>query len=556
MKKISTLLKTIVCFSSFFGLTFTILAQDISVSEIINTEKMYDLHFTDAKRDSMLNQLNANLRLYQYLHGFNLPNSVPLPNWFDPVLPAMKFDTKQQPLNWSISADVVMPADTNQLAFYTIGQLSSLLRQHKITSVQLCNFFINRLQKYGDTLHCVISLTEQIAMEQAKRADAAFAKGISKSPLQGIPYGLKDLFTVKGTRTTYGTPAFKDQVIEEDAFVYQQLEKAGAVLIAKLSMGELAMDDIWFGGQTKNPWNLQQGSNGSSAGSASATVAGLLPFAIGTETYGSIVAPSAVCGATGLRPTFGSVARTGGMTLAWTSDRIGPICRDAEDAAMVFAAIHGSDVYDRASRIMPFNYTGKVDLKKIKVAYAKNYIDSLPANSAEKGVIKTLQDAGVKVMAIDFPSNLHTNDLLTTIWAAESAAAFDPLTRSGRDSQMVQQWQSRYPNMFRSARFIPAVEYLTVCRLRYLVMEQAFPLLSKYDIIIVPSMADEPMALTCLTGNPCITLPAGVAAAGSAPPSITFIGGQLYSEAMIASFAKKFQQLTHYQQQHPPMFIK
>ncbi len=556
MQNIPKLLKIIVCFSSVLVLTSDIRAQEVSVSEIINTEKMYDLHFTDAKRDSMLNQLNAYLRLYQYLHGFNLPNSVPLPNWFDPVLPAMKFDTKQQPLNWRMSADVLMPADTNQLAFYTIAQLSSLLRQHKITSVQLTRFFINRLKKYGDTLHCVISLTEQIAMEQAKRADAAFAKGISKSPLQGTPYGLKDLFAVKGTRTTYGTPAFKDQVIEEDAFVYQQLEKAGAVLIAKLSMGELAMDDIWFGGQTKNPWNLQQGSNGSSAGSASATVAGLLPFAIGTETYGSIVAPSAVCGATGLRPTFGSVARTGGMTLAWTSDRIGPICRDAEDAAMVFAAIQGSDVYDRASRTMPFNYTGKVDLKKIKVAYAKNYIDSLPANSPEKGVIKTLQDAGVQVMAIDFPSNLHTNDLLTTIWAAESATAFDPLTRSGRDSQMVQQWQSRYPNMFRSARFIPAVEYLTVCRLRYMVMEQAYPLLSKYDIIIVPSMADEPMALTCLTGNPCITLPAGIAAAGSAPPSITFIGGKLYSEAMIASFAKKFQQLTHYQQQHPPMFIK
>ena len=556
MKKIPTLLKTIVCFSSFFGLTFTICAQDISVSEIIYTEKMYDLHFTDAKRDSMVNQLNANLQLYQYLHGFNLPNSVPLPNWFDPVLPTMKFNTNQQPFNWNISGAVVMPADTNQLAFYTIAQLSSLLRQHKITSVQLSRFFINRLKKYGDTLHCVISLTEQIAMEQAKRADAAFAKGIYKSPLQGIPYGIKDLFAVKGTRTTYGTPPFKDQIIEEDAFVYQQLEKAGAVLIAKVSMGELAMDDIWFGGKTKNPWNLQQGSNGSSAGSASATVAGLLPFAIGTETYGSIVAPSAVCGATGLRPTFGSVARTGGMNLAWTSDRIGPICRDAEDAAMVFASIHGSDVYDRASRTMPFNYTGNVDVKKIKVAYAKNYIDTLPANSAEKEVIKTLQDAGVQVMAIDFPSNLHTNDLLITIWAAESAAAFDPLTRSGKDSQMVQQWQSRYPNMLRSARFIPAAEYLTVCRLRYLVMEQAFPLLSQYDIIIVPSMADEPMALTCLTGNPCITLPAGIAVAGSAPPSITFIGGKLYSEAKIAAFAKKFQQLTRYQQQHPPMFTK
>ena len=554
MPKIATLLKTVVCLVSFFVLTATVRAQDVTVSEIINTEKIYDLHFTDAKRDSMLNQLNANLRFYQYLHGFNLPNNVPLPNWFDPVLPAMTFNSKQQLINWNIPADVLMPADTNQLAFYTVAQLSSLLRHRAITSVQLSRFFINRLKKYGDTLHCVISLTEKIAMEQAKRADVAFAKGLYKSPLQGIPYGLKDLFAVKGTRTTYGTPPFRDQEIDEDAFVYRQLENAGAVLIAKLSMGELAMDDIWFGGQTKNPWNLQEGSNGSSAGSASATVAGLLPFAIGTETYGSIVAPSAVCGATGLRPTFGSVARTGGMNLAWTSDRIGPICRDAEDAAMVFAYIHGSDVFDRASRTMPFNYTGSVDLKSIKVAYAKNYIDSLPGNSAERNVIKILRAAGVQVTGIDFPSNLHTNDLLTTIWAVESSAAFDPLTRSGKDSQMVQQWQSRYPNMFRSARFIPGVEYLTVCRLRYMVMQQAFPLLSKYDIIIVPSMADEPMALTCLTGNPCITLPAGLAVAGGAPPSITFIGGKLYSEAIITAFAKKFQHLTQYERQHPPMF--
>ncbi|MBX9779818.1 MAG: amidase [Chitinophagaceae bacterium] len=554
MQNIATRLKTIFCFSSFLVLSYTGLAQHVSVNDIMTTEKMVDLHFTNAQRDSMVNQLNANLQLYRYLHGFNLPNSVPLPNWFDPVLPAMTFNTKQQSISWNIPADVAMPADTNRLAFYTIAQLSSLLRHHKITSVQLSRFFINRLKKYGDTLHCVISLTEQIAMEQAKRADENFAKGIFKSPLQGIPYGLKDLFAVKGTRTTYGTPPFKDQVIDEDAFVYQKLDKAGAVLIAKLSMGELAMDDIWFGGQTKNPWNLNEGSNGSSAGSASATVAGLLPFAIGTETYGSIVAPSAVCGATGLRPTFGSVSRTGGMNLAWTSDRIGPICRDAEDAAMVFAYTHGSDLYDRASRTMPFNYTGNVDLKNIKVAYAKNYIDTLPGNSAEKAVIKTLQDAGVEVKAIDFPSNLHTNDLLTTIWAAESAAAFDHLTRSGKDSEMVQQWQSRYPNQFRSARFIPAVEYLTVCRLRYMVMQYAFPLLSKYDIIIVPSMTDEPMALTCLTGNPCITLPAGLAAIGSAPPSITFIGGKLYSEATIAAFAKWFQQRTHYEQQHPPMF--
>lgn len=554
MKKTSFLLKSFLCFSFFWTLCFAVHAQNISQNEIISAEKMFDLHFTRAKRDSMLNQLNINLKLYQYLHGFDLSNNEPLPNWFDPILPNMIFDTRQKPVQWDIPVNVKMPRDNNQLAFYSIPQLSSLLRHHQITSVKLARYFIDRLKKYGDTLHCVISLTENIAMNQARQADADFAKGIYKSPLQGIPYGLKDLFAVKGTHTTYGTPPFKDQIIEEDAFVYEQLKKAGAVLIAKLSMGELAMDDIWFGGQTKNPWNLMQGSNGSSAGSASATAAGLVPFAIGTETYGSIVAPSAVCGATGLRPTFGSVARTGGMNLAWSSDRIGPICRSAEDAAMVFASIHGKDAYDRASRSMPFNYRSDMDIKKMKVAYAKNYIDSLPDNSPEKSVIKTLQGLGVKVVAIDFPSSLHTNDLLMNIWGAEAATAFDPLTRSGRDSLMVQQWQSRYPNIFRSARFIPAVEYLTVCRLRYRVMQQAFPILSQYDIIIVPSLADEPMALTCLTGNPCITLPAGLATVGNAPPSITFIGGKLYSEALITGFAKKFQQATHYQQQHPPMF--
>ncbi|WP_018612029.1 amidase [Segetibacter koreensis] len=531
-------------------------AQDsIITAQIANTEKMYDLHFTPAKRDSMVDQLKIYLQYYRYVHSFNLPNSVPLPQWFDPVLPEMNFNTKQNKIYWNIPENVTMPKDTNELAFYSILQLASLIKHKKITSSELTKFFISRLKQYGDTLHCVISLTEDIALKQAKKADDDLARGIYKSPLQGIPYGLKDLFAVKETKTTFGTTPYKDQLINEDAFVYTQLEKAGAVLVAKLSLGELAMDDIWFGGQTKNPWNLKQGSNGSSAGSASATVAGLVPFAIGTETYGSIVAPSAICGATGLRPTFGSIARTGAMTLAWTSDRIGPICRSAEDAAIVFAYSHGADSTDRASRTMPFNYTGTADFLNMKVAYAKNYIDTLPANSSEKNVIATLQNAGVKITPIDFPANLHTNDLLVTIWAAESAAAFDPLTRSGEDAKMAQQWKSRYPNMFRSARFIPAVEYLNVCRLRYLVMQQAFPLLRQYDIIIVPSMADEPMALTCLTGNPCITLPSGFSPDGS-PTSITFIGGKLFSEAAITAFAKKFQLLTNYHLQHPEMFKK
>lgn len=556
MRSNSFMARITIVLAFLFFYTVNLHAQpNIAADQIAAAEKMYDLQFTPAKRDSMIDQLKTNFQYYRYLHSFNLPNSVPLPQWFDPVLPEMSFNTKQNKIYWNIPENVSMPEDTNDLAFYSVLELASIIKHKKISSVELTKFFISRLRKYGDTLHCVISLTEGIALQQAKKADDDLAKKIYKSPLQGIPYGLKDLFAVRGTKTTYGTPPYKDQVIDEDAFVYIQLEKAGAVLVAKLSMGELAMDDIWFGGQTKNPWNLKQGSNGSSAGSASATVAGLVPFAIGTETYGSIVAPSAVCGATGLRPTFGSVARTGGMTLAWTSDRIGPICRSAEDAAIVFAYIHGSDNMDRASRTMPFNYTGTVNLLNLKVAYAKNFIDSLPENSSEKNVIKMLESAGVKLTPIDFPANLHTNDLLVTIWAAESAAAFDPLTRSGQDDKMVQQWKSRYPNMFRSARFIPAVEYLNVCRLRYLVMQQAYPLLSKYDIVIVPSMADEPMALTCLTGNPCITLPSGFLENGS-PASITFIGGNLYSEATITAFAKKFQLLTKYHMQHPEMFKK
>ena len=527
--------------------------EGVSPEQIAGAEKMAGIQFNAWKRDSMGNQLNSNLRVYRYLHSFQLANSVPLPQWFDPVLPGMRFDTKQLPVHWAIPEQVAMPSNKKDLAFYSIPQLASLIKHKKVSAVELTRFFINRLKQFGDTLHCVISITEAIAMKQAKAADDALAKGIYKGPLQGIPYGLKDLFAVKGTMTTWGTPPYKDQVIEEDAFVYRQLTNAGAVLVAKLSMGELAMDDIWFGGQTKNPWNLQQGSNGSSAGSASATVAGLVPFAIGTETYGSIVAPSAVCGATGLRPTFGSVARTGAMTLAWTSDRIGPICRSAEDAAIVYAFIHGSDNTDRASRTMPFNYTGSSDIHQLKVAYAANFIDTLPAGSPEKQVIATLQKAGVTITPYQFPADLHTSDLLTMIWAAESAAAFDPLTRSGKDSLMVQQWQSRYPKGFRSARFIPAVEYINVCRRRYEIMQEVYPVLSKYDIIIVPSLADEPMALTCLTGNPCITLPTGLLPDG-VPSSITFIGGKLYSEATIAAFARKYQQLTGHHLQHPPRF--
>jgi Asp-tRNA(Asn)/Glu-tRNA(Gln) amidotransferase A subunit family amidase len=528
-------------------------AQDsVKLAQEMAAEKMFGLNFSDAKRDSTLDGLNGNLKLYEFLHQQNIPNNIPMPLGFDPTLPNMHLNMQQDAITWNLPENVQLPADKNELAYYSVAQLSSLIKNKKITSVDLTKFFIARLKKYGDPLHCVIELTEDLALQQAKKADDDLAKGIYKSPLQGIPYGIKDLFAVKGTHTTWGTPPYKDQTIEETSFVAQQLQNAGAVLVAKLSLGELAMDDVWFGGQTRNPWDLTKGSGGSSAGSSSATSAGLVPFAIGTETYGSIVDPSWRCGLTGLRPTYGSISRSGAMALAFSSDKVGPICRSAEDAAIVFANIHGTDGKDASARNMPFNYKTKIDISKLKIAYAKNYIDTLPENSPEKNMLATLKKMGAKIIAVDFPDTLHGDPLLSLIIGAESAAAFDPLTRSNMDDEMVQQKKDRWPNIFRTARFVPAVEYINACRMRYIIMQKMYPFFKQFDIIIAPPETGDQLAITNLTGNPSVTLPIGFDKAGM-PVAISFIGN-LYDEATILAFAKLYQDATDFNKQHPAMF--
>lgn len=553
MKNITGLFKKNIFTCYFILFVLSAAAQDsVSIQQETGAEKMYGLQFSDAKRDSILSGLSNDLATYKYIHQQNLPNDVPMSLSFDPVLPGMHFVTQQQPLQLNIPDNVALPKNKNDLAFYSVAQLSCLIRYKKISSVELTKFFIERLKKYRDTLHCVIEITDSIAMRQAKQADAELANGIYKSPLQGIPYGIKDLFAVKGTHTTWGTPPYKNQVIDETAFVAEQLEKAGAVLIAKLSLGELAMDDVWFGGQTRNPWNLSKGSGGSSAGSSAATAAGLVPFAIGTETYGSIVDPSWRCGLTGLRPTFGSISRSGAMALAWSSDKIGPICRSAEDAAIVFAYIHGTDGKDASARNMPFNYTGKIDLSKLKIAYAKNYIDSLPADSPEKNMLATLKKLGAKITAVDFPDTLHGDALLSLIVAAESAAAFDPLTRSNQDDEMVQQKKDRWPNSFRTARFIPAVEYINACRMRYTIMQKVDPFIDQYDIVLAPPETGDQLAITNLTGYPSVTLPIGFDSA-EMPVAMTLIG-HLYGEAKLLAFAKAYQDATAFNLQHPALF--
>jgi Asp-tRNA(Asn)/Glu-tRNA(Gln) amidotransferase A subunit family amidase len=528
-------------------------AQDsIGLPELQAAEKLFDLRFTAVKEDSILSGLADHLQLYRFLHSQEMYNDVPLSMGFDPLLPGTPYDRTQKPLVWGIPAEVSQPANRNDLAFYSIPELASLLKRKKISSVELTKFFLERLKKYGPVLHCVIELTEDSALAQARRADADLRRGIYRSPLQGIPYGIKDLFAVKGSHTTWGTPPYKDQVIEQNAYVARRLANAGAVLLAKLSLGELAMDDVWFGGLTRDPWNLAVGSGGSSAGSASATAAGLVPFAIGTETYGSIVDPSMRCGATGLRPTFGSIARTGCMALCWSSDKVGPICRSAEDAAMVFAYIHGGDSTDASSRTMPFNYTGRIALSKLRIAYTRNYIDSLPENSPEKQTLQILRKLGARLIPVDFPDDLHGNDLLSLIIGVESAAAFDRLTRTSQDDQMVQQNKDRWPNTFRTARFIPAVEYVNACRMRTAIMQKVDPFIAQYDLIIAPPETGDQLAITNLTGHPSVTLPVGYKADGT-PGSISFIG-HLYGEAQLLAFAKAFQDATPYNKQHPKGF--
>jgi Asp-tRNA(Asn)/Glu-tRNA(Gln) amidotransferase A subunit family amidase len=540
---------------SFFSLS--LIAQStapdsIGLPDLKAAEKLFDLHFTEPKEDSILSGLADHLQLYQYIHAHDLYNDVPLSMGFDPLLPGTSYDRKQKPLHWNLPEAVSLPANRNDLAFYSLPELASLIKRKKISSEELTKFFLERLKRYGPVLHCVIELREDSALAQARRADRDLARGIYRSPLQGIPYGIKDLFAARGGHTTWGTPPYKDQVIQENAYVAERLAQAGAVLVAKLSLGELAMDDIWFGGLTRNPWNLAVGSGGSSAGSASATAAGLVPFAIGTETYGSIVDPSMRCGATGLRPTFGSIARTGCMALCWSSDKVGPICRSAEDAAIVFAYIHGGDSTDASSRTMPFNYTGKVELARLKIAYTRNYIDSLPENSPEKQTLLILRRLGAKLIPVDFPDDLHGNDVLSLIVGVESAAAFDKLTRTNQDDQMVQQNKDRWPNVFRTARFVPAVDYVNACRLRTAIMQRIDPFIAQYDIIIAPPETGDQLAITNLTGHPSVTLPVGYKPDGT-PGSISFIG-QLYGEARLLAFAKAFQDATSYNKEHPKGF--
>lgn len=529
--------------------------RDYSFDQAIVTEaeNLLGLTFDTAEQRLMQPELVRAVRSYHQLRSKSLDNGIYPAIIFNPLLPGKEIAESVESQQWFLPEKVARPESDTDLAFMSVGELAYLIRTSQITSTELTRIYLNRLKEYGDTLKCVITLTENLALELAAEADREIAGGNYRGPLHGIPYGVKDLLAVEGYKTTWGAGPYMEQVRDETATVVRKLEEAGAVLVAKLSMGALAMGDIWFEGKTLNPWNMEQGSSGSSAGSASATAAGLVAFSIGTETLGSIVSPSTRCGVTGLRPTFGSVSRSGAMSLSWSMDKIGPLCRSAADAALVFEVIRGSDGEDPAVVDMPFNYRGKSDMRTLRIGYLKSLFDGdYDSRDNDVAVLQAFRDMGVNLIPVEMDFGDLPVQSLRIILTAEAAAAFDELTRSDMDTLMTGQGRGDWPNTFRAARFIPAVEYIQANRHRTLLMREMDEIIKDYDVIIAPSFRGNQLLVTNLTGHPCCVVPNGFDEGGN-PTSISFIG-RLFDEASLLMAARAYQEVTDYDEQHPPLF--
>ncbi len=507
-----------------------------------------------------LNRKGGLLDNYESLREMNLGNSVPPAFIFNPVLPGTKLTTKQEPFKVT-KVRVPVPQTDDDLAFLPVTHLARLIKKREVKSLDLTKLYLARLKKYDPVLHCVVTLTEELALQQAATADAEVAAGKYRGPLHGIPWGAKDLLSVKGYKTTFGASPYKDQVIDVDSTVYTRLTRAGAVLVAKLTLGALAQGDRWFGGQTKSPWdpaNEKQGSSGSSAGPAAATAAGLVGFSVGTETRGSIISPASRCGVTGLRSSFGRVSRHGAMALSWTMDKIGPLCRSAEDCALVLRAICGPDGKDGTVIDVPLNWNAGAELKRLRVGYVKGAFEGeIPddpknperAQQAREirkideealGVIRSL---GINLKPIDLPKTpANAMDFILT---AEAAAAFDDLIRSDKlDLMSAEPERSRWVESFRLHRFVPAVEYIQANRARYRLMEEYAALFKDFDLFIGSALS-----ATNLTGHPEISLPHGFDSGGQ-PTSLRFTG-KLFGETEILLLARAFQQKTQHHLKRP-----
>lgn len=570
--------------------------QKITVDMISQAAIIADVPIPDNDREMMLRNLQDAAKGYEDIYNLHMANGVQPAMIFDPfVTTDAKFEKIKRPMRMSPTLPGrAVPRHIEDVAFASVRELADLLRTRKISSTTLTQMYLDRLKRYNPLLLFYITLTEDRALAQAREADRDIARGKYRGPLHGVPWGAKDLLAVKGYPTTWGAAPYKDQTIDEDATVVKRLDAAGAVLVAKLTLGALAEGDHWFGGVTRNPWNPDQGSSGSSAGPASATAAGCVAFAIGSETLGSISSPSTRCGCTGLRPTFGHVPRTGAMALSWSQDKLGPICRAVEDCALVLEVIQGPDGQDRSVQPAAFNWDSQQDWRTFRVGIlesefkfdrtaleerVKNFRGITDAEkeqfiaSAEydqkfnDAALAELRRMGVKMTPVEFPKMPYQP--MVTILNVEAAAAFDELTRSGRDKLMVEQGPGAWPNTFRSARLVPAVEYVQANRAKFLAMQAVAKAVEGYDVVVAPTNGEQ-LTVTNLTGHPALILPNGFRG-NDAPPSrkgsdgmvgnyggpntpvsLTFLG-QLYGEAKLLSLARAYQDSTKFHLRQPQL---
>ncbi len=557
--------------SGTFGRALVALAAEsgrVSTEMIQRAEWISGLELSDEKRELMLGRLDSLIEGLDELRSVPIDNSVPPALAFDPDPETRDSGDPYVGQRTVGPASPPVPAsrEPNDLAFLGIRQLGSLLRSREISSVELTHLYFDRIERHDPQLRCVIARTDKLAFQLAQRADHELAAGHYRGPLHGIPWGAKDILAVPGYPTTWGATPFRDQVRPERSTVVEKLHQAGAVLVAKTSVGALAWGDVWFDATTKNPWNLEQGSSGSSAGSASATAAGLVGFAIGTETWGSIVSPCTRCGATGLRPTFGRVSRYGTMALSWSMDKIGPICRSVADCSTVLEAIHGSDPKDPSAVDRPFDWPKGKRLRDLRIGYVASQFEHDRTEGVEdeaerndlrewrafdRATLAALEELGFNLIPIELPDRYPIDPLGLILWA-EAAAAFDKLTRDGRDDQLARQEEFAWPNFFRVGQMVPAVEYIRANRIRTLIQREMAELMTKVDFYVSPSFGGSNLLLTNLTGHPQVVLPNGFRSSDGTPTSITFTG-RLWGEATLLAVADAYQRATDFHLRRPPI---
>ena len=527
---------SIVALSSFYILE----KKSVTVKNIISALKISGVVFPKKDIKTMLSYVERNLGSYEEMRSYTLENN---------VSPALKFFVESDKNNNTIyyfdPIQTALPENKEEIAFMTIGELSYLIKNKKITSVELTNIYLERIKKYDDALSAVVTLTDSLALEQAKVADKEIASGKYKGVLHGIPYGIKDLASFPGYPTTWGAQPLKNQYLNEKADVIKKLENAGAVMLGKLSSGSLARGDVWFGGKTKNPWDLSQGSSGSSAGSASAVAAGLVGFAIGTETLGSIISPSTRCGVSGLRPTFGKISTGGFMTLSWSMDKVGPIARSARDCAIILEKIKNQP---NNPKMLPFDNMGN----KFKIGYLKEMFDKDTSrfssnNNQTISFFSKEYDLTPIFLPKEFPFKVFD-----VILRSEAGAFFDDFLLQGLDSNMVEQGSRSRANSLRQARLIPAVEYIQANRHREKLIKEVVSLFKEFDVILSPSFGGNQLLITNLTGHPVISIPNGFDKKGH-PTSISLIGNY-NSEHKILYFADIYQKETGHNKINPPLF--